>query len=63
MYCILYNDYFFHKKGKIILFNDKNEINLFLNQFLNYTRTKALQIGRPDIIMQLEMGNPFTVEE
>lgn len=47
MYVIKQRDgTYFHKDGKIILFESENEINAFLNYFINYSVDRLSREGR-----------------
>lgn len=44
------NNIYMHDHGKIILFNSPNEAQFFIQKFIEYSQTKAMQEGRIDLI-------------
>lgn len=50
------NGYYFHKKGKIILFNSAEEAQFLLNRFLQYSIERKVQEhpGDPFAIMEVQ---------
>ena len=43
---------YFHKKGKIILFDSKEQAQYFLNGFIQYSTNEFAQQGDMDMAMQ-----------
>lgn len=58
MYVIKKKDgMYFHKDGKIILFENQRQINEFLNQFVQYSVNRLVREGRK----QEAMTAPMTI--
>lgn len=54
MYCITYNNnYYFHSKGRIILFNDIQTANDFASQFLSWSLQYGAQQFGPTIVFEI----------
>ena len=51
-YVIKLDNYYFHYKGKIILFDNGNEAAAFIQSFLNYSMARASQ-ENPMLVMQV----------
>ena len=47
MLAVILNNVFLHHKGKIILFNSKEEINFFMQKFAEYSMARKMQEGDP----------------
>lgn len=58
------NEYI-HAKGKIILFNDANQINGFINAFMNYALQRSNQENtiQQDVFHIMTLPNSLIVEE
>ena len=56
---------YIHAKGKIILFNDVNQINSFINAFMNYALQRSCQEGtlQQDFFHITTLPNSLIVEE
>ena len=48
------NRYYFHDKGKIILFEDPNEANVFIQAFHQYCMASLVAEWDPQAIFELE---------
>lgn len=48
-------NYYFHNKGRIILFRDQNEAVHFLNMFEQYSMQRLAKEGRVEDIMRVHM--------
>lgn len=59
------NGYYFHKKGKIILFNTPEEANLILNKFLEYAIQRRInETQNPMAIIEVQqILNGFQIIE
>ena len=56
MYVIKQKDgTYFHKDGKIILFENQNQINEFLNYFIQYSVNRLVREGRQNEAMTAPM--------
>ena len=47
MLSVIFNNVFLHYKGKIILFNSREEINFFMQKFSEYCMARKMQEGDP----------------
>ena len=47
MLAVILNNVFLHHKGKIILFNSREEINFFMQKFGEYCMVRKTQEGDP----------------
>lgn len=64
MFTVTLNGVYFHDHGKIILFNNQNEINTFVNGFLHYSEQRMMQEGRIfEIASVMSSANNIVVEE
>ena len=46
---------YFHNKGRIILFESQEEVNNFMNMFIQYSINRLMQEGRIHEIIQAQM--------
>lgn len=57
MFTVTINDVYMHDHGKIILFNSPSEAQFFVQQFIEYSQTRAMQMGRIDLIPAIMSAN------
>ena len=48
------NGYYFHEKGKIILFEDPNEANALINAFYQYAAARLVSERGPQGIFEIQ---------
>jgi hypothetical protein len=63
MFTARINGLYLHDHGKIILFNSKNEIDYFVNQFVSYCINRSATDGFLDPFNIMSLGNNVVVEE
>jgi len=51
-----------HDHGKIILFNSSNEAQFFVQEFIEYSKTRAMQLGKFGLIPAI-MSADVQIEE
>ena len=63
MFTARINGLYLHDHGKIILFNSKNEIDYFVNQFISYCINHSAADGFLNPFNIMSLGNNVVVEE
>lgn len=64
MFTVTLNNVYLHDHGKIILFNNQNEINYFVQNFLHYSEQRMMQEGRIfEVANVMNAANNIKVEE